>query len=90
MWGQDCFALIDADGSGAIDVSELWQAFRLLNLRVSKAQACPRGTWGKPCSGSNLCCCLFPGHVDPFSSAHSCALCGGLCLLNGRLRSPCR
>ncbi|KAK9845372.1 hypothetical protein WJX81_004773 [Elliptochloris bilobata] len=35
---QDCFTLIDADGSGAIDVSELWQAFRLLNLRVSKAQ----------------------------------------------------
>ena len=35
---QDCFTLIDADGSGAIDVSELWQAFKLLNLRVSKAQ----------------------------------------------------
>jgi Ca2+-binding EF-hand superfamily protein len=45
---QDCFTLIDADGSGAIDVSELWQAFRLLNLRMTKTQVSQLGRQLQP------------------------------------------
>ena len=48
MLAQDCFTLIDADGSGAIDVSELWQAFRLLNLRVTKTQVSQLGRQLQP------------------------------------------
>ena len=33
-----CFQLMDLDGSGAIDSSELWQAFQLLRIRVTKAK----------------------------------------------------
>ena len=32
----ECFALMDADGSGAIDVDELYHAFRVLGLQVTK------------------------------------------------------
>jgi hypothetical protein len=32
----ECFALMDGDGSGAIDVDELFQAFHLLGLHVTK------------------------------------------------------
>ena len=32
----ECFALMDGDGSGAIDVDELYRAFRVLGLRVTK------------------------------------------------------
>ncbi|KAK9828591.1 hypothetical protein WJX72_000922 [[Myrmecia] bisecta] len=35
---EECFRLIDADGSGAIDVDEMFEAFQLLGLRVSKKQ----------------------------------------------------
>jgi EF hand len=33
---EECFSLMDADGSGAIDVEEMWEAFQLLGLKVSK------------------------------------------------------
>ena len=33
---QECFALMDGDGSGAIDVDELYSAFKILGLQVSK------------------------------------------------------
>ena len=32
----DCFALMDGDGSGAISVDELYHAFRVLGLHVTK------------------------------------------------------
>ena len=32
----ECFALMDGDGSGAIDVDELYKAFRVLGLHVTK------------------------------------------------------
>ena len=32
----ECFALMDGDGSGAIDVDELHSAFKILGLRVTK------------------------------------------------------
>lgn len=32
----ECFALMDGDGSGAIDVDELYHAFRVLGLQVTK------------------------------------------------------
>ena len=32
----ECFALMDKDGSGAIDVDELYRAFRVLGLHVTK------------------------------------------------------
>ena len=32
----ECFALMDGDGSGAIDVDELYRAFRVLGLHVTK------------------------------------------------------
>ena len=38
-WGlplQECFGLMDADGSGSIDVDEMWEAFQLLKIRVSR------------------------------------------------------
>ncbi len=34
----ECFTMIDADGSGAIDVDELHKAFQMLQLKVSKAK----------------------------------------------------
>lgn len=33
---KECFALMDGDGSGAIDVNELYKAFRILGLHVTK------------------------------------------------------
>ena len=33
---QECFALMDGDGSGAIDVDELYSAFKILGLHVTK------------------------------------------------------
>lgn len=33
---QECFALMDGDGSGAIDVNELYSAFKILGLHVSR------------------------------------------------------
>ena len=32
----ECFALMDGDGSGAIDVDELYRAFRVLGLQATK------------------------------------------------------
>lgn len=32
----ECFALMDGDGSGAIDVDELYKAFRVLGLHVTR------------------------------------------------------
>ena len=36
----ECFALMDGDGSGAIDVEELYKAFRVLGLHVTKQAVC--------------------------------------------------
>lgn len=33
---QECFALMDGDGSGSIDVEELHSAFKILGLHVTK------------------------------------------------------
>ena len=35
---EECFTMIDADGSGAIDVDELYKAFKMLQLKVTRSK----------------------------------------------------
>ena len=35
---EECFVMIDADGSGAIDVDELHKAFKMLQLKVTRSK----------------------------------------------------
>ena len=55
---------MDADGSGSIDVDEMWEAFQLLKIRVSRqmvgdmlAKVDADGSGQSPASGSTCCTC---------------------------------
>ena len=73
---KTCFELMDADGSGAIDASELQDAFTLLSLNLSRAEIQVRRACGLALAYCALMlpCTLVPCTLVRQTLGSSCAL----------------
>lgn len=74
---------MDADGSGSIDVDEMWQAFQLLKIRVSRqmvgdmlAKVDSDGSGQYSASGSTCCTSACAQHAGALQHAPCVPLLG--------------